>query len=58
MFLDILLTNRAAVLAQLDNAAGHLAELRDLLADGDETALRAKLARSQHARAAWKKHQP
>ena len=56
MFLDILLTNRAAVLAQLDSAAGHLAELRDLLADGDEAALRAKLSRSQQARAAWKKY--
>lgn len=57
MFLDILMTNRAAVLAQLDSTAAHLAELRALLAAGDEATLRAKLSRSQQARAAWKKHQ-
>jgi prephenate dehydrogenase len=54
MFLDILLTNRAAVLAQVDAFAGQLGELRDLLACGDEKALAAKLGSTQRARAGWK----
>lgn len=53
MFLDILMTNRPAVLAQLDNYLDHLSDLRDLLQSGDEAALRAKLAESQAARARW-----
>lgn len=53
MFLDILMTNRDAVIAQLDMAAGHLQELRALLADSDEESLRAKLSGSQAVRAAW-----
>ena len=44
MFLDILMTNRAAVLEQIDRFAAQLGTLRDLLADGDEDALREKLA--------------
>ena len=36
MFLDILATNRPAVLEQLDSFSRHLAELRCLLANGDE----------------------
>lgn len=54
MFLDILVTNRDAVLTQLDTLSGHLSELRSLLADSDERGLQAKLACSQEARAAWK----
>lgn len=54
MFIDILLTNREAVLAQLDTFTQHVGELRDLLADGSEAELRAKLAVSQRARAGWK----
>ncbi|MCX6046187.1 MAG: prephenate dehydrogenase [Chloroflexi bacterium] len=55
MFMDILMTNRAAVLAQLDNFTQHVAEMRALLADENEAALRAKLMVSQAARAGWKK---
>lgn len=55
MFMDILMTNRDAVLAQLDTLDGQLHELRGLLADGDEADLRAKLAHSQKLRSEWKK---
>lgn len=55
MFMDILMTNRTAVLEQLDNFAGQVQELRALLAGEDEAALREKLAVSQARRAAWKK---
>ncbi len=54
MFLDILLTNRPAVLAQVDSFAAELGELRSLLAQEDESALRAKLAATQRQRATWK----
>lgn len=63
MFLDILVTNRPAVLAQLDSFLHHLEELRMCLAGNgdspdatsiDEDALRAKLDLSQHTRSAWK----
>ncbi len=54
MFIDILLTNRTAVLAQLDTFTQHVGELRNLLANADEAELRAKLAVSQRARAGWK----
>jgi prephenate dehydrogenase len=54
MFLDILMTNQPAVLAQLDNYIGQLRELRTLLENDDEAALAAKLAISQAARAQWK----
>ena len=54
MFLDILLTNRSAVLAQVDAFAAELGELRSLLAQEDEAALRTKLAATQRQRAAWK----
>lgn len=56
MFLDILLTNRDAVLEQLDCFADQLQGLRMLLATGDEAALHEKLALSQNARAGWKKN--
>jgi prephenate dehydrogenase len=55
MFIDILLTNRSAVLEQLDCFASHLHELRVLLADADEEHLRQKLAVSQELRANWKR---
>jgi prephenate dehydrogenase len=54
MFMDILMTNRSAVLEQLDVFAGHLAEMRALLAEGKEGELREKLAGSREARAGWK----
>lgn len=55
MFMDILMTNREAVLAQLDTLDTQLHELRGLLADNNEDALRAKLTHSQKLRAEWKK---
>lgn len=58
MFLDILATNRPAVLEQLDHMLAHLSELRALLDAGDETRLWNKLAASQAARAAWRSRQP
>ncbi len=54
MFLDILMTNQPAVLAQLDNYMGQLGELRTLLESGNEAELAAKLASSQAARSQWK----
>jgi len=54
MFMDILMTNRPAVLAQLDSYLAHLNELRELLAAGEEATLATKLAQSQAARARWK----
>jgi len=54
MFLDILMTNQPAVLAQLDTYLAQLSELRSLLSCRDEGALAAKLAISQGARAQWK----
>lgn len=54
MFLDILMTNQPAVLAQLDNYISQLSELRTLIENKDEAALAAKLAISQAARAQWK----
>ena len=54
MFLDILMTNRAAVLDQIDHFETQLGALRDLLAESDEAALREKLRGSQVARAGWK----
>jgi prephenate dehydrogenase len=55
MFMDILATNREAVLAQVDAFDAHLHELRTLLADGNEADLAAKLTRSQQLRANWRK---
>lgn len=55
MFVDILLTNRETILAQLDSLDGHLQEMRALLIDSDEQTLRSKLTRSQQARAKWQK---
>lgn len=55
MFLDILSTNRSAVLEQIDSFAQQLGELRELVSEGDESELRAKLSESQAARANWRK---
>jgi prephenate dehydrogenase len=55
MFMDILMTNREAVLAQLDALDAQLAHLRTLLAAGDEAALRETLTLSQEKRAMWKR---
>lgn len=55
MFLDILLTNRAAVLEQVDRFAQHLGALRTMLEADDEAGLRVKLGESQKARAGWRK---
>ena len=51
MMLDILLTNRAAILARLDGFSAHLEALRSALDAGDETTLRAQLAAAQERRA-------
>jgi prephenate dehydrogenase len=54
MFLDILSTNRIAVLEQVDALMYHLTEIRSLLQAGDEGGLESKLAYSQQLRAGWK----
>jgi prephenate dehydrogenase len=54
MFLDILMTNRTAVLEQIESFCGQLDTLRRLLAEGDEAGLSALLAESQARRAAWR----
>jgi prephenate dehydrogenase len=51
MMLDILLTNRDAVVDWLQRYAGHLHLLQSALASGDEAGLRALLAGAQHTRA-------
>jgi prephenate dehydrogenase len=55
MFLDILLTNRAAVLEQIDSFDRHLHAVRSLLAAADEAGLRVQLGRAQRVRANWRK---
>lgn len=55
MFLDILTTNRKAVLEQLDQFSAHVEELRALLATGDDEALCRRLGESQRLRSAWRK---
>ena len=54
MFLDILLTNRDAVLAWLDLYAAEMAALRDALAAGDEAALAEQLAAARARRSGLK----
>ncbi len=54
MMLDILLTNRGAVLEWLDTFGSQLACLREALANEDEAGLRAFLAPAQATRAGWK----
>ena len=53
MMLDILLTNREAVLASLDRYVNGLDELRAYLQAGDEEALRARLAAAREQRIGW-----
>jgi prephenate dehydrogenase len=53
MFLDILSTNRAAVLEQLDRFAAELSQIRTLLVENDEAALRAKLGEARAKRIWW-----
>jgi prephenate dehydrogenase len=53
MFLDILMTNRTAVLAQIERFQQHLGGLYNLLAAADEAALHARLADAQKARSVW-----
>jgi prephenate dehydrogenase len=55
MMLDILLTNREAVLAALDGYAGELAAARAALAAGDEAALAEWLAAAQVNYAAYRR---
>lgn len=54
MMLDILLTNRAAVLDWLDALQGQLTSLKEALRTGDETALRAQLAAARSRREGWR----
>jgi prephenate dehydrogenase len=54
MFLDILMTNRTAVLEQVESFCGQMESLRRLLAEGDEDGLTGLLAESQARRAAWR----
>ncbi len=55
MFLDILSTDRTAILEQLDHFTTELSALRTLLADEDEAALRAKLAHAREKRMGWQR---
>ncbi len=54
MMLDILLTNRAAVLESLATYTDQLSSLEALLQSGDEAALRTRLSQAQQARRAMK----
>ena len=54
MLLDILLTNREAVLAAMDDYENRLGRLKQVLADGDETNLRALLEPIAAARREWR----
>lgn len=54
MFLDILMTNRSAVLEQIDSFGAQLQVLRALLEAGDEAQLCALLGQAQAQRAAWR----
>jgi prephenate dehydrogenase len=53
MFMDILMTNRPAILGQLDHYIAELTALRELLAANQETTLAAHLSGSQTRRAQW-----
>jgi prephenate dehydrogenase len=53
MLIDILLTNRAAVLASVDRYVERLTGLRAGLAVGDEAGLRAALAAIANERRQW-----
>lgn len=53
MFLDILVTNRNAILEQLDNFSRQVDDLRTLLTNCDEETLRHKLVKSRQMRTEW-----
>jgi prephenate dehydrogenase len=55
MFLDILMTNREAVLAQLDAFACQIDQMRTMLAEGNERALIATLSQTHALRTGWKR---
>ncbi len=55
MFLDILSTNRTAILEQLDRFTAEVSAIRALLADEDEAALRTKLAHAREKRIGWQR---
>jgi prephenate dehydrogenase len=57
MFLDILATNRPAVLAAIDRFDRHLGQLRSLVERSAEPELRQNLAASRQARSRWKPRQ-
>lgn len=57
MFLDILMTNRTAVLQQLDAFTCEIDQLRALLAEGNEQLLAAKLSQSHNLRSSWRRPQ-
>ncbi|MCX7707958.1 MAG: prephenate dehydrogenase [Anaerolineae bacterium] len=54
MMLDILLTNRAALLDWLDTLQRQLKNLQEALSAGDEAALRAQLAAARARREGWR----
>ena len=54
MMLDVLLTNREAVLDWLAAYAGQLSALETMLRNGDEAALRTRLSQAQQARSAMR----
>ncbi len=56
VMLDILLTNRTAVLTAIDDYELRLAGLRELLERGDEVGLRTMLEISAKSRQIWQKH--
>ena len=58
MMLDILLTNREAVLAQLSHFQSHLAEIAALIEAEDEVALRHWLAARQFEYGIYRSHKP
>ncbi|MEM7129839.1 MAG: prephenate dehydrogenase [Chloroflexota bacterium] len=55
MFLDILMTNRGAILEQLDSFSQQVDGLRALLHESDEESLRQTLSKSKEMRTAWHK---
>ncbi len=56
VMIDILLTNRTAVLAAMDDYQARLVALRSLLENRNEVGLRTLLEGSAKARQTWKKH--
>jgi len=55
MFLDILSTNRTAVLDQIDSFTQQIDILRDLISSENEPSLRVKLTESKTLRSNWRK---